>query len=306
MAIQSDFDDAVESSLNEEESEEDMVAEYVENEKIDEEYVERCLLGTNPIAEPISFVQQVSEYLSHSPCCTKKCCAYWKESDLTQHAKDLKHLGKKEKTLVVLTVLRNSVIHTESTRYSEQRQRLSVTFHYEPFGTMCSAAFRLLFDIRIKELKGLFAHLKISGMSIIPPRHGNTGKKIHRSHSLIGRGVSEKLIEFIVALSESQGEFSPGRHTKLGNTQDDKNPDMLWLPACFTQSAILRMYAKQHPDFPISRTAFCSMFKNEPRLQHIKIRSSRTDMCDFCELQKRKIAGTKSHDEEKAERFTAE
>ncbi len=43
MAIQSDCDDAVESSLHEEESEEDIVAEYVENEKIDAEYAERCL-----------------------------------------------------------------------------------------------------------------------------------------------------------------------------------------------------------------------------------------------------------------------
>ena len=63
MAMKSDFDDAVESSLNEEESDEDIVAEYVENEKIDEEYAERCLLGTTPIEEPISLVRQVSEYL---------------------------------------------------------------------------------------------------------------------------------------------------------------------------------------------------------------------------------------------------
>ena len=306
MAMKSDFDDAVESSLNEEESDEDIVAEYVENEKIDEEYAERCLLGTTPIEEPISLVRQVSEYLLDGHCCTKKCCESWKEKDLTKHAEDMKYLSKSEKKLVLLTVLRNSVTHTESTRYSEQRRRLRFTFHYEPFGIMCSAAFRLLFDIRIKELKGLLAHLKTSSMSIIPPQHGNSGKKTHRSNSLADRGVSEKLIDFMLALSESHGEFSPGRHTKLGNTKEDKNPDMLWLPACFTRSSILRMYNKQHPVFPISRTAFCSLLKNESRLRHIKIRSSRTDMCDFCELQKRKIAGTKLHDEVKAEKLTAE
>ncbi len=76
MAMKSDFDDAVESSLNEEESEEDIVAEYVENEKIDEEYAERCLSGANPAEEPVSLVRQVSEYLSYSPCCTKNCCMY--------------------------------------------------------------------------------------------------------------------------------------------------------------------------------------------------------------------------------------
>ncbi len=306
MAMKFDFDNVVEYSLNEEESEEDIVAEYMEDAKVDEEYAERCLLGTEAIEEPISLVQKVADFISISPCCTKNCCVSWNESDLANHTEDMKHLSKNEKKLVLLTVLRNSVTHTKSTRYSAQRQRLSLSFRYEPFGIMCPAAFRLLFDIRIKELKGLLAHLKISSMSIIPPQHGNRRRQTHRHNNLTDRGVSEKLIEFVLALSESQGEFSPGRHTKLGNTKEDKNPDMLWLPACFTQSSILRMYDKQHPEFSISRTAFCLLLKNEQRLQHIKIRSSCTDMCDFCELQKRKIAGTKSHDEVKAEKLTAE
>jgi hypothetical protein len=198
-----------------------------------------------------------------------------------------------------------SVTNTESTRYSTPRQRLHRNRSYEPFGIMCKAAFQLLFDIRIKELKGLLAHLIRCRMSIIPPQHGNSGKKTHRSNSIADRGVNEKVIEFILALGESQGEFSAGRHTKLGNTSVDKNPDMLWLTKCLTQSAILRMYDKQHPDFPISRIAFSLLLKNEPRLQHIRIRASRTDMCDFCEFQKRKIAGTKLHDEIKAEKLTA-
>jgi len=306
MAIKSDFYDVVEFSLNEEESCEDIVAEYVEDEIINEEYTQRCSLGASAIEEPISLMDKISEYLSDSPCCSKNCCVSWKKKDLTRHAEDMIHLSKSEKKLVLLTILRNSVNHTESTRHSVQRQRLRFTFRYEPFGIMCSAAFRFLFDIRIKELKGLLAHIKTSSMSIIPPQHGNSGKKPNRSNGLAGKGVSEKLIDFMLALSESHGEFSPGRHTKLGNTKEDKDPDLLWLPACFTRSSILKMYSKQHPNYSISRTAFCLLLKNEPRLQQIKIRSSRTDMCDFCELQKRKIAGTKLHDEVKTEKLTAE
>ena len=123
---------------------------------------------------------------------------------------------------------------------------------------------------------------------------------------LENRGVIENLVEFMLALGDTQGEFSPGRNTKNGSTQEDNNPDVLWLPACFTRSAILRMYNQQHHDLQISRTAFCSLLDNDPRLKHIKIRSPRTDMCDFCELQKRKIAATKPHDELKAEKLTAE
>jgi len=57
MVEKPDFDDVVESSLNEEKSDEDIVAEYVENEKIDEEYAERCLSGVNTTKKsPISLV----------------------------------------------------------------------------------------------------------------------------------------------------------------------------------------------------------------------------------------------------------
>jgi len=245
MTIKKDYTDAVETSINEEDSDEDIVTEYVENEKIDEEYEKRC----SPIKDTAYFLKQVSEHLLDTPCCTKNCCGSWKESDLVKHAEDINNLSRNEKKLVLLTLLRNSAIDTKSTRYSEQRQRLRFTFCYEPFGIMCSHAFQVLFDIRIKELKGLLAHLKASSMSIVPPQHGNLGKKACRFNSLTGRGVSENLIEFMLALGESQGEFSPGRHAQLGNTSEDKNPDTLWLPACFTRSSILRMYNKEHPDF---------------------------------------------------------
>ena len=74
MAIKSDFYDVVEFSLNEEESCEDIVAEYVEDEIIDEEYTQRCSLEASSIEEPISLMDKISEYLSDSPCCSKNCC----------------------------------------------------------------------------------------------------------------------------------------------------------------------------------------------------------------------------------------
>jgi len=302
-----DFNDDLENALNVEDSEEDIVAEYLESEKVEKDYEERCLSGVSPIEiKETSLMKKISQHLVNNPCCSRNCCASWKEDDLKKHAEDMNKLSKTEKNLVLLTILRNSAVKTKSTRYSEKRQRLSFSFCYEPFGRMCSSAFRLLFDIRIKALKGLLAHLKISSMSIVPPKHGNAGKKIQRSNGLVSRGVTEKLIGFVLALGEAQGEFSPGKNTKPGNTKEDKNPDVLWLPACFTRSTILGMYNKKYPKFSISRTAFCLLLENEPKLNHIKIRSPRTDMCDFCEFQKRKIAGTKPHDELKTEELTVE
>ncbi len=107
---------------------------------------------------------------------------------------------------------------------------------------MCASAFRLLFDIRIEAFKGLLAHLKTSNMSVVPPAHGNKGKSVIKADMPANRGVIEKLVRFMLALAESQGEYSPGRDTKSGSAKEDRNPDMLWLPACFTRSAILRMY----------------------------------------------------------------
>ncbi len=293
------FDDIVEDALNEEDSEEDIAFEYAGNE-ISELFLSmRC-------ATTDSLVKRISEFYADTPCCSRNCIGTWKKDHLVKHAKDMERLSKKEKKLVILTVLRNCALSSESTRYSEERQRLRFTFRYEPFGKMCAPAFRSLFDVRIEEFRGLLAHLKISSMSIVPPMHGNKGKSVQKPNMLTNRGVPEKLVSFMLELAEAQGEFSPGRDAKLGSTKQDRNPDLLWLPACCTRSAVLRMFNSRHSDFQISRTAFCSLLDQDQRLRHIKIRSPRTDMCDFCELQKRKIAGTKPHDELKAEKLTAE
>ncbi len=105
MTMKLDLYDVVESSLNDEESEEDIVAEYVESERIDTEYEERCLSGKNPMPmnESIPLVQQISDYFLDGPCCTKKCCESWKEKELIQHVGDIKYLSRNEKKLVLLT-----------------------------------------------------------------------------------------------------------------------------------------------------------------------------------------------------------
>ena len=121
----------------------------------------------------------------------------------------MRHLSKNEKKIVILTVLRNCAINSEKTRYSEHRLRVRFNFRYEPFGVMCAPAFRLLFDIRIEAFKGLLAHLKINNMSVLPPLHGNKGKQSQKSDTLINRRVTKKVIDFMLEIAESQGEFSP-------------------------------------------------------------------------------------------------
>ena len=290
-----------------EETEEEMVAEYIENEQIIQEYEERILENNPPLEEIVpTLMDKISSYLVDGSCCDQKCCESWAAQDLERHTKDLSELSRYEKKIVLLTVLRTCLIYSDKTRYSEQRQRIRFKFSYAPFGSMCANAFRLLFDIRIETFKGLLAHLKTNATSIVPPVHGNNGKKAEKINLLSSKGISERVIQFLLELGHSEGEYSAGRRVKQGNTKEDKNPDILWLPACYTRSILLRMYEQQYPKDSISRTAFCLLLKNETELKHIQIRSPRTDMCDFCEFQKRKIAGIKPHDETIAEKLVDE
>ena len=299
-----DIDDETENAINEEDSDKEIAAEYTENDGIEQEAEEQY--STAKDRNKFSLIKQISEYLNEKPCCSKNCCALWKEEDLIKHAEDINRLSKNEKNIVILAILRNCVFTNKRTRHSEQRLRLRFNFRYDPFGVMCASAFRLLFDIRIDAFKGLLAYFKTNNMSVVPPIHGNKGERSRKPDTLINRGVTEKVVEFILMLGEAQGEFSPGRHVKQGDLIEDKNPDLLWLPSCFSRSALFRMYNKQYANFPIGQTKFFFLLKSEIRIKHIKIRSPRSDMCDYCELQKRKIAGTKPHDELKAEKLTEE
>lgn len=298
-----DFDEKVEIAIGEEISEEEIAFEFGDLSTEPNEHYHPDESYT--LMKELSLVKRVAEYLSDKPCCSKNCCGLWNENHLRKHEDDLNRLSKKEKKIVILTVLRNCAFMTEKTRYSEKRVRVRFSFHYEPFGSMCASAFRLLFDIQIDAFKGLLAHLK-SNMSVVPPSHGNRGKS-RKPDTLAKKGVTEKVIEFMSALAEDQGEYSTGvyvRQKKIGGK--DKKSDLLWLPACLNKSTLLRMYQTQYPDHPVGRTSFVSLLDNEPRLEHIKIRSPRTDMCDYCELQKRRIAGIKPHDEKKAEQLIKE
>ena len=62
-------------------------------------------------------------------------------------------------------------------------------------------------------------------MSIRPKRHGNYGKSVRKSNQLVNRGITKKIIGFVLDLGKTQGEASNGRDTKRGKTKEDKNPD---------------------------------------------------------------------------------
>jgi hypothetical protein len=134
-----DFYEEVENAINEEDSEEEIAAEYAEN-VADEKEFDKQYYSDESIKEmkEFSLVKRVSEYLSDKFCCSKKCCGIWKEDHLRKHEEDMNCLSKDEKKIVILTVLRNCALNSEKTRYSGKRVRIRFTFRYEPFGVMCA------------------------------------------------------------------------------------------------------------------------------------------------------------------------
>ena len=148
-----DFDNEAEIAINEEHSIEELAYEYAESHQFEKKSEKQYsnFEGTKKL-----------EYLSEKSCCSRNCCSSWNKEDLICHAEDLYSLSKNEKKIVILTILRNCAFSHQKTRYSEQRSRLRFCFCYEPFGEMCSTAFRLLFDLRIDTFKGLLAYFNPS------------------------------------------------------------------------------------------------------------------------------------------------
>ena len=108
-----DFYDAAEDAMNEIESEEDMSAEYMENEEIEQEYEIQDGYG---IETKGMLLKRISDYLTNKLCCSNNCCSGWKKDDLIKHTQDMEKLSTMEKKLMLLTILRNGAMVSESAR----------------------------------------------------------------------------------------------------------------------------------------------------------------------------------------------
>lgn len=64
------FDDKVENALNAEDSDEDIAAEYVENEKVEQECEERCSYGLELEEQENYLMQHIFDDVIDNPCCS--------------------------------------------------------------------------------------------------------------------------------------------------------------------------------------------------------------------------------------------
>ena len=92
-----DFYEEVEYAINEEDSEEEVAAEYAENMADVQEFEEQYQDESNTLIKECSVVKRVPEYLFDKSCCSKDCCSIWRKDDLKKHSDDMKCLTKDEK-----------------------------------------------------------------------------------------------------------------------------------------------------------------------------------------------------------------
>jgi len=102
--------------------------------------------------------------------------------------------------------------------------------------------------------------------------HGSLGI----AHNTLDEGVAKEIEKWIIKLSEQLGE------PKWKNIRTEKELEYVMLPACYSVSLLTSMCRKELGNMIFSRSAFYQILKSDT-CKHIKIRSSRTDMCSTCE-----------------------
>ena len=151
------------------------------------------------------------------------------------------------------------------------RKRLQMTYRIEPFGIVCRRVFRKLLSISDKKLRNLTEHVR-SDKFPTEKYHGSLGE----AHNTLDEGVAKEIEKWLIKLSKRLGE------PKWKDITTKKDIEYIMPPACYRVSLLTSMCRKELGNMIFSRSAFYGILKNDV-CRHIKIRSSRTDMCSACE-----------------------
>lgn len=150
-------------------------------------------------------------------------------------------------------------------------KRVQMTYRIEPFGIVCRGVFRKLLSLSDKKLRNLSDHVKLDKFPV-ERLHGSLGE----AHNTLGEDVAKAIEKWIIKLSKRLGE------PKWKDITTKKDLEYVMLPACYSVSLLTSMCRKDLGNMAFSRSAFYEILRNDV-CKHIKIRSSRTDMCSTCE-----------------------
>ena len=151
-------------------------------------------------------------------------------------------------------------------------------------------AFRILYDVGKKHMENLIAHLEREGP--VPRVHGNTGG---RPHNTLPYSDVKNVVVFIDNFATEFGIPHPA--PLHGRT--DAPP--VFLPAAETYKSVHAKYVESciHAERRAAGISlFCSIWKQ--CLPHIKFMSPRSDVCDACEKNRRRVTEAVTEEEKLA------
>ncbi len=220
----------------------------------------------------------VNDFLISNGCKCKKCHQNKLLSDneaLMSFQEHLRDLSDEFRENLLIFFVYQSVVNAENwsllCNCSASRQQVKIIYRIEPFGIVCRGVFRKLLSLSDKKLRNLLAHVK-SDKFPTERFHGSTGK----SHNHLTLSTSQAIEKWLLKLANHLGE------PKWKDIHTKKDLEYIMLPACYSISLLTSICRKDLKGMTFSRSAFYRILTNDA-CKHIKIRSSRTDMCSTCE-----------------------
>jgi hypothetical protein len=215
--------------------------------------------------------------------CQTNCLEQFQEGIIKDHILSLRELEKGEKEMYIMGALQK--VCTDDTRKGK-RQRIRYRFVHDG-RTICRPSFLYINDIGSKALRNLQKHMDMHGT--VPRVHGNTGRKPH--HALKYDDV-RYCVDWLIWYASVNGLPMPA----APRGQDGEAPIML--PSALTKKELHQIYLQRCIEAGVRHlglTSFKDVWKN--CVPHIRIMTPKDDVCQKCEILRKKVADSVSEAE---------
>jgi len=207
--------------------------------------------------------------------CATQCLSKLSTDQIESHRLNVAEMEKNEKEMYIMGVLQPV---TSATTWRGDRKRKRVTYSYNG-EKICRTAFQHLFDIGRRTLTALTTHMHLNGK--VPRIHGNKHRKPRHA---LRYAETKNCVDFLVRYADVNGLPQPA----APRGRDNEPP--IYLPASLTKYAIHKEYKEECARQEI-RCLGLTSFKGtwSQCVPHIKISTPRDDVCQKCELLRKKI-----------------
>ena len=217
--------------------------------------------------------------------CSVSCISQFEQSEIQEHIMNICEMTKEEKDMYLMGVLQPiGVSHTKTWRGERKRKRYGYTYGGK---NVCRSTFQYIFNIGRRALTSLITHMNVNGK--VPRIHGNKGRKPHNS---LKYNEIKHCVDFVLHYSNEHGLPQPA----APRGRDGEPP--VYLPASLTKYSLHKEYVAACQEINI-RTLGLSSFKSMwlQCLPHIRISNPRDDVCQTCEIIRKKISDAVSEEE---------